>query len=166
MLHRQMGIKGAGRMKTPAYIDDIDKWTAGFKFNIDVRIRFSETDQFGHMNNTVPFVYFEEARIEFMKQLGLSLNKVKEPKVVPVVADLQCDFHRQLYFDDILKIFVKAEQIGNTSYDLHYLALTEEGETALTGRGRIVQVDSSTGKPVPLGDDFKHKLATESTACF
>lgn len=146
-------------MKKAAYINDLEKWRAGFHFNTQVRIRFSETDQFGHMNNTVPFVYFEEARIEFMKHLGFFLHKNKEQKVVPVVADLQCDFHRQLYFDDTLDIYVKADHIGNTSFDLHYLAVNQDGDIALTGRGRLVQVDSVTGKSVPLDEAFKEKLA-------
>ncbi|WP_028783385.1 acyl-CoA thioesterase [Thalassobacillus devorans] len=152
-------------MKRTAYIHDFEKWRKGFQFNIQVHIRFSETDQFGHMNNTVPFIYFEEARIEFMKHLGFVIHKDKAPKAVPVVADIQCDFHRQLFFDEKLDIYVKADEIGNTSFDLHYLAVNQDGDIALTGRGRLVQVDSTTGKPVPLDESFKVKLATQSTAC-
>ena len=37
------------------YIEDLTKWAEDFTFYSEVRVRFSETDLFGHMNNTVPF---------------------------------------------------------------------------------------------------------------
>ena len=61
---------------------------------------------YGHLNNTVPFIYFEHARIEFLKEIRL-MNNWLDPKgdTFPVVADLQCDFVKQVFFDEKLKIF-------------------------------------------------------------
>ncbi|WP_369678806.1 acyl-CoA thioesterase [Planococcus faecalis] len=42
---------------------------AGIYLSAPVQVRFSETDMFGHVNNTVPIAYFEFARIEFMKEM-------------------------------------------------------------------------------------------------
>ena len=53
-----------------SYIRDLSSWAAGFSFSVPVSVRFSDTDMFGHLNNTVPFVYFEYARVEFMKHIG------------------------------------------------------------------------------------------------
>ena len=53
-----------------SYIDDIKEWEQRFSFFHPVRVRFSETGMFGHLNNMVPFVYFEEARIAFFEHLG------------------------------------------------------------------------------------------------
>ena len=50
-----------------SYIEDFNKWQEGFSIYAPVHVRFSETDMFGHVNNTVPIAYFEYARIEFMK---------------------------------------------------------------------------------------------------
>ena len=41
-----------------AYIEDAQKWVEDFNFSTDVRVRFSETDMYGHVNNTVIFTYF------------------------------------------------------------------------------------------------------------
>ena len=38
-----------------------------------------------------------------------------------VVADLQCNFIKQIYFDEQLKVYVKAGSVGNSSLDLHYM---------------------------------------------
>ncbi|KGX89042.1 acyl-CoA thioesterase [Pontibacillus litoralis] len=145
-------------MKQVAYIEDYSTWKEAFEFYTPIKVRFSETDMFGHMNNTAPFIYFEEARIEFMKQVGMFDNVHHKPESVPVVADLQCDFHQQVYFDDQLKMHVKVEYCGRTSYDLHYLAVNQSEEVCLTGRGRIVQINPQTGKPVEIPREIKKRF--------
>lgn len=134
-------------MKKPAYIEDLQQWMNEFSFSQGVKVRFSETDMFGHMNNTVPFVYFEEARIEFFKSLGFMQDWTHpSSNTIPVVADLQCDFLQQVYFGDELEICVKANQVGTSSVDLHYLGRKGNGEPCFVGRGRMVQLNKHTGK--------------------
>ncbi|KGR76849.1 acyl-CoA thioesterase [Ureibacillus sinduriensis] len=138
------------------YIEDPIKWEEDFKFYVEVTVRFSETDMYGHLNNTVPFVYFEYARIEFMKHIGFTNFSAEAKNTISVVADLQCDFLKQVYFDETLRIYVKAARIGNSSIDIHYLARNDKNEPVFTGRGTIVQIDKATGKAIPW--DEKEKL--------
>ncbi|MBT2215182.1 acyl-CoA thioesterase [Virgibacillus dakarensis] len=145
-------------MKKITYIDNMEKWQKEFSFFIPIKIRFSETDMYGHVNNVSPFIYFEEARIEFLKSVGLFTDAKREDGM-PIVADLQCDYHKQMFFNDTLKLYVKANHVGNTSVDIHYMALNEAGDITLTGRGRLVHINPSTGKPIPLTDTMKEKLS-------
>lgn len=136
-------------MKEISYITDYPTWSSEFTFSKEINIRFSETDMFGHVNNTSAFIYFEEARIEYFKDRKLYLD-ITNNKTIPVVVDLQCDFLHQIFFGDKITVFVKVDTIGRTSFDLHYLAKNEAGVVCLTGRGRLVNFDLSVGKPVPL----------------
>ncbi|MBU5466550.1 acyl-CoA thioesterase [Virgibacillus sp. MSJ-26] len=141
------------------YINNIEEWRSDFKFSIPINIRFSETDMFGHVNNVSPFIYFEEGRIEFMKSVGLFGNLSNDQNdVIPIVADLQCDYHKQMYFNDEINLFIKVNEIGNSSFDMHYMALDKNKEICLTGRGRIVSISPANGKPVPLSDKMKQKI--------
>lgn len=144
-------------MQHISYIEDFKQWKEEFSFYVNISIRFSETDMFGHVNNVSPFIYFEEARIKYMKYLGLFTN-LTNPESVPVVADLQCDYHRQIFFGETIKLYVKINSIGNSSLDLHYLAINESDEVCLTGRGRLVNVNPKTGKPMNLSESVKQKL--------
>ncbi|MCC5801349.1 acyl-CoA thioesterase [Rossellomorea vietnamensis] len=149
-------------MKHFTYIEDIETWQQEFSFSIHIKVRFSETDMFGHMNNTVPFTYFEEARIEYLKHIGFMQNWVKpEHDTIPVVADLQCDFVKQVFFDESLKVYVKADRVGRSSVDLHYMGLNEEEQVCFTGRGTMVQISKETGKSVPWTEEMKAKLHSE-----
>jgi acyl-CoA thioester hydrolase len=139
------------------YIEDFQKWRSEFQFSIPVYIRFSETDMIGHMNNVSPFIYFEEARIKFLQSLGVFTGNVYE-EGVPVVADLQCNYLKQSYFGETIDMYVKANNVGTTSIDFHYMAVNDKNEITLTGRGRLVFVDQESGKPVPLKEEIKRKL--------
>ncbi|MBS3679409.1 acyl-CoA thioesterase [Ornithinibacillus massiliensis] len=140
-----------------SYIEDFEAWKAEFFFSIPIRIRFSETDMFGHVNNVSPFIYFEEARIEYLKSVGL-FDNASSTEGIPIVADLQCDYHKQLYFQDSLRIYVKAAHVGTTSFDIHYMGVNQKEEVCLTGRGRIVYINPESGRPIKLGEEIKDKL--------
>ena len=139
-----------------SYIEDIASWEREFSFYSEVSVRFSETDMYGHLNNTVTFAYFEYARIEFFKHIKL-MSDWLNPKgeKIPVVADLQCDYVKQVFFDEKLRIYVKANSIGSSSVDIHYMAKNEKGDILFTGRGSIVQIDKRTGKSSKWTDEEK-----------
>lgn len=143
-----------------SYIGDIQEWSKGFSFFIEVRVRFSETDMFGHMNNTVSFTYFEQARIDFLKHIGVLMPSAIDDNVksIPIVADLQCDYIKQVFFDDVLRVYTKVAKVGNSSIDIHYLAKNQRDEICFTGRGTIVQMNPQTGKSVPISEAEKAKL--------
>ena len=148
-------MEGVMRMRAN-YIIDPQAWAEEFEFYVEVKVRFSETDMFGHLNNTVPFTYFEYARIEFLKHIGFSTEWSENDVVkIPVVADLQCDYLKQVFFDETLRIYVKAARIGTTSIDIHYLAKNDHDEACFTGRGTIVQIDKNSGKAIPWNEKEK-----------
>ncbi|PLR83091.1 MULTISPECIES: acyl-CoA thioesterase [Bacillus] len=148
-------------MKKFSYIKEWDSWQEEFDFSFPVQVRFSETDMFGHLNNTVPFVYFEQARIEFFKSKGFMQEWVKTGnETIPVVADLQCDFLNQVFFDEQIDIFVKADSIGNSSVDLHYMGKKKNGEVCFVGRGTMVQISRKTGKGVPWSEEARVLLGS------
>jgi acyl-CoA thioester hydrolase len=138
------------------YITDVSTWASEFTFSVPVSVRFSETDMYGHLNNTVAFAYFEFARIEFLKHVGL-MNDWLNPDgaTIPVVADLQCDYLQQVFFDEALAVYVKVASIGNSSLDIHYMVKNVEEEIVITGRGSIVQIGRETGKGVHWTDKEK-----------
>ena len=132
------------------YIEDFESWASEFKFSVPLTVRFSEIDMYGIVNNAVVISYFELARIEYLKHIGL-MNDWLNPsgERVPVVADVQCDYLKQIKYDEKLNIYVKANSVGNSSVDIHYLARNEQGEAAFVGRGTLVQIGRTTGKGIP-----------------
>jgi acyl-CoA thioester hydrolase len=147
-------------MRLPTYISDFERWKEGFTFSKAIRVRFSETDAFGHVNNKNALVYFEDARLEYFSSLGLMQKWASQDfETMIVAADLQCDYIRQIKFDELLSVYVKVEKLGNSSLDLHYLVENQLGEVCLTGRGTIVQVGKESGRAVPWNEEMRQALS-------
>jgi acyl-CoA thioester hydrolase len=142
------------------YIGNLQEWEKDFSFYSEVRVRFSETDMYGHMNNTVSFTYFEQARIDYFRHLDILMPSAvdEDVKAIPIVADLQCDYVKQVFFDDVLRIYTKIANVGNSSMDIHYLAKNQKDEICFTGRGTIVQMNPRTGKSVPISEEERAHL--------
>lgn len=149
-------------MSKYSYIDDLSKWRSEFKFSIDIVVRFSETDMFGHMNNVSSFIYFEEARIAFMKNIKL-FNIHDQQTDIPVVVDLKCDYHAQVFFGDEIKLYVKANRVGNSSVDIHYMAINAENKICFTGRGNLVKMNVKSGKSIPFSEEEREMLIGEKS---
>jgi len=150
-------------MALPSYIKNLEEWKSDFKYFYPVSVRFSETDAFGHLNNTTAFVYFEHARIQFFKETGLMEQWMSRLGVnIPVTADLQCEYMNQVFFDDALEIGVKVAEIGKTSVEIQYLVLNGKQQLCMTGRGRIVQISKKTGRPTVWDEQALSALLSES----
>lgn len=146
------------------YIEDMNKWEKSFSFYCPIKVRFSETDAFGHLNNTKVYLYLEEARIEFFNELELMQSWARpDNDQMIVTADIHCHYLKQIYFGEKLKAYVMVNHIGNTSVDLHYMIKNEKDEICITSRGIIVQVSKTTGKAVPWSEETRAKLEKYSS---
>ncbi|WP_059103868.1 acyl-CoA thioesterase [Shouchella shacheensis] len=147
-------------MRLPNYIDNFASWKADFSFFTTIDVRFAETDAFGHVNNSVAFLYFEQVRLQFFEACGLMEDWTRDRAVHMIVTgDLQCDYFRQMKYGDTLEVGVKVARIGSSSIELHYVCVHEE-ELCFTGRGRVVQVERENGKPSPLDEESLNRLTS------
>ena len=73
-------------------------------FELQVQVRYAETDAMGVVHHSRYFVWLELARIEWLRQLGLNYKEMeKRGFFIPVVqADLS--YKMPVFFDDILRI--------------------------------------------------------------
>lgn len=143
-------------MSKAAYIQNWEEWQRDFNFYVPIRVKFSDLDAFGHLNNVEVFRYLEHARIEYLKRVQiLNFKHVEEIDKFSVVADVQCDFLHQVFYDEEIRVYVKVHHLGNTSLDIHYMGKNEKEQVVFTGRGVIVQIDKHTGKPYPWNDTQK-----------
>lgn len=112
-----------------------------------------ETDLLGHVNNSNYFVYLEEARIEFFKQI------FPEKKQSFVVASVKCDFIRQAFFDQHLIIHTKVVKIGNKSFELqHEITDKNTGETIANGQSIVVYFNFEKQQGESITTEMRKKL--------
>ena len=84
--------------------------------DIDVYVRYCETDAGGHVNNTSYFIYLEEARTKFFATLGLAPSERKNLNFI--VGRVECDFIAQAYAGQTLTISTTVSRIGTKSFTI------------------------------------------------
>lgn len=118
-----------------------------------VKVRFSETDALGHISNISYFIYLEEARIEFFNALGFDMD-IDNWKIILVSA--KCDFIKQGFFNQKLKVISAISRIGNSSFMItHRIVDGETGQLIAKGEAGAVHFNFETQKSEKLPDEIR-----------
>ena len=135
--------------------------TTNFRHKITVRVRFNEVDMLGVCNNAVYITYFEEARLQYFKDLGLipAGGIFSDGRLFYVVRN-EINYKDHARFGEELNIYSKISFIKNSSYGFeHLIVKSKENVVVADGRGVIVCVDPKTKKSTPLSKEFYEKVS-------
>nr|WP_281251867.1 thioesterase family protein [Virgibacillus ndiopensis] len=128
----------------------------GSEWKLEIKVRVSETDMLGHINNASYFTYMEVARLDFLQKLGID---VSNSEFTIMLVSAKCDFIRQGYFGQILDIKTTVQKIGRTSFTLgSEMSDKKSGNMIAKGEVTIVYFDILNQKPAQLPEAFKVTL--------
>jgi acyl-CoA thioester hydrolase len=138
----------------------------------DCRVRFSDVDVYGHVNNVKYFEYYQEARIAFLRSLvpdddALNLFQASSSER-QVVARIDVDYRRPILFrPEPYLVETRVTRIGTSSYDLACRIVDgpgdrgdqgDQGTVYSTAEVRLVMFDLTTQRSRPLGDLERQRL--------
>ncbi|MEM9293540.1 MAG: thioesterase family protein [Acidobacteriota bacterium] len=89
-----------------------------FRFYCGQDVQWSDMDTLGHVNNARYFTYFESARLLYFQRIGM--KEIITEGQGPVLANAQCDFHRQLHWPSHLEVGVSCDRLSQRSFNLIY----------------------------------------------
>ncbi len=130
-----------------------------FSHKIDFKVRFSDLDAMGHVNNAKYLTYLEEARIEYLNNL-LSLNK-DNLKYQAVIAKIDINYIKQIRLGDKLEIYSRIYNLGTKSFDFEILiVINNDGkkEIASSSLSKMVGFDYQSNKTIILPDYFRETV--------
>lgn len=127
-----------------------------FRHQTRVAVRFHEVDMLGVCNNAVYINYFEQARLQYIKDLGLVPDGGLFAENNFYMVRNEINYRSHSHFDDELIIHSRISYIGNSSYGFEHLVTNaKSGKLIADGKGVIVQVSKPDEKPVPLSEAFR-----------
>jgi len=136
-----------------------------------VQIRFRDLDPLAHVNNTVYFIYFEEARSHYLDQLEPWLkqwpseeehqHQEDNPRIQTgprghrygmLVKEITCTYMLPLVRGDQVEVGVRVARVGRTSYIMEHVIrdVLEHERVFATGRSVMVWTNYHTGRPHPV----------------
>ena len=72
--------------------------------DIQIRVRYAETDQMGYVYHGNYAAYFEVARTEAFRKLGISYRELEADGVGMPVGEIRTRFRRPARYDDLLTV--------------------------------------------------------------
>ncbi len=118
------------------------------------KIRFSDTDMIGHVNNVAFAALLESGRTAFAHEW---LFPHMPQGVLVVMARVEIDYRRELHWPAAVEIGSRIVAIGRTSYVVGQGIFLGDA-CVVTGRTTLVMIDRETRKAAPLGEVYRGVL--------
>ena len=126
---------------------------------INVRVRYQETDQMGIVYYSNYFVYFEMGRIEFLRSVGISYAEIEKENVFLAVADAHCKYRSPAVFDDLLviKTCISMMKLARVEFSYEIRRVNEE---ALIAKGStLLACLGANKKPMAIPEKIRDALS-------
>jgi tol-pal system-associated acyl-CoA thioesterase len=130
-----------------------------FKFSATVRVAFSDTDAQGVVYYGRYLPYFDRARVEYHRNLGLLGMEVGEEGNEFVMRALAVEYHAPAVFDDLIGVYVRMARIGHTSATYELAAYRARDDVLLvTATQTLVLVDLQERKAASIPDWYRDRI--------
>ena len=125
-----------------------------------IPVRWGDMDALGHVNNTIYFRYMEQARIEWLESLGLSVEAGRSESVV--IVNASCTFLVPITYPATVEVRLSVGELGRSSIPTHYQMFCVGEETLYAeGEAKVVWINGATGKSAPLPDRVRDRLTAK-----
>jgi acyl-CoA thioester hydrolase len=112
-----------------------------------IRVRYGETDQMGYVYYGNYAMYFEVARVESLRQLGLTYRELEEMGVIMPVLENTSKYYAPALYDQQLRILTTINEKPTVRIKFNYQIFNEDNKLIHTGETLLVFADKKTGKP-------------------
>ena len=117
------------------------------------KVQYYETDKMGITHHSNYVRWMEDARIDFLDQIGWSYAKIEAAEIISPVTDVECKYKMTTTFLDVITITVAVEEFKGVKLKLKYTMKNEEGKTVCQGRTGHCFIDKS-GKVLQLNKAY------------
>jgi acyl-CoA thioester hydrolase len=118
----------------------------GFSFSTPVRVRFADTDAQGIAHNAAYLVWYEVARVEYLRAYAGGYQALRDRGIEALVLESFCRYRSSAVFDDELVIHCRCVGLRGARFRYEY-AITRGDEVIAEGHTEHACVDAATMRP-------------------
>jgi acyl-CoA thioester hydrolase len=119
--------------------------TALASHEIEIRVRYQETDGQGRVHHANFITYFEQGRTELLRTSGRSYRELEEEGLMLVVAELAIEYFRPARYDDLLRVRTETTAIRGARIE-HVYEVFHGEDLLVRGRSIVACIDPQ-GRP-------------------
>ena len=114
---------------------------------IEIRVRYAETDQMGVVHHGNYALYLEMARIEWLRKLGISYKNMEENGIGLPVVSLSINFKKSAFYDDVIKVKTQLKKQPTALVNFDYILTNQNDELLCTAEVVLAFMDMKTKRP-------------------
>lgn len=123
-----------------------------------VRVRYGETDQMGYVYYGIYAMYYEVARVESLRQLGLTYREIEAMGIIMPVLENRSRFLAPGRYDEELRIVTTLREKPGVRIKFEYEIFNENNTLIHQGETSLAFVDKTTNKPCRPPDAMQKVL--------
>lgn len=129
---------------------------SNFHFYHPIEVRYGDLDPQGHLNNAKFVTFFEQARIQYFRYLGLFKQGQSFMDIGVILADVHIAYKKPVEWGTPVKVGVRTMKIGNKSMTVEQCVVhAETGEVFALGEVVMVAYDYYTAKSIPVPQEWR-----------
>jgi acyl-CoA thioester hydrolase len=137
----------------------------GFTFSTTVRVRFHDTDAQGIAHNASYLVWFEVARVEYLREFSGGYQALRDHGIEALVLESHCRYVTPARFDEVLQVHTRCVGIRGARFRYEYAVVRDDGTLMADGYTDHACVDAATFRPTRLPDWLRESVvAAESSS--
>ena len=119
----------------------------GYTFTTTVRVRFADTDAQGIAHNASYLVWFEVARVEYLRAYAGGYQALRDLGIEALVLESFCRYVVPARFDDELRVHARCVDLRGARFRYEYAIVRDDGTLMAEGFTAHACVDAATFKP-------------------
>lgn len=129
-----------------------------FQTEFQIRVRYGETDRMGYVYYGNYAQYFEVARVEALRTLGVSYKQIEQGGVILPVYTYSVKFLRPAHYDDLLTIRTCIPKMPSARLIFTFETYNENSELLNTAEVVLAFCNAETSRPCPPPEAFKELI--------
>lgn len=125
------------------------------------KVNYYETDKMGVTHHSNYIRWMEEARVDFLEQIGYGYDKLEKDGIISPVIGVEADYKESTAFGDIVEISISVKEFKGVKLVLNYeMKNAKTQDLVLIGKTKHCFVNDEN-KPIILKKtfpDFDKKL--------
>ena len=131
-----------------------------YTFSTPVRVRFADTDAQGIAHNAAYLVWFEVARVEYLRAFAGGYQTLRDRGMEAIVLESFCRYRIPTRFDDQLVVHTRCVDVRGARFRYEYAIVRADGEPIADGWTAHACVDSATFTPTRVPDWLADAIRT------
>ena len=124
------------------------------EFSTQIRVRYKDTDQMGIMHHSNYIVLYEQARTEWLREMGLTYAEIERRGVMSPIIEVHSRYHFPAFYDELLTVKVKMEQMPTTRLVVDAEVYNPDGTLINTGSVTVGFMSAQTRRPCRVPEWF------------